>query len=72
VTTAIGCVTGQSSSKIAYAGAAEKVRRTSSRRRGSIAVLLPDDVLQATRMTAGELKQEFAALPFQKEKLTLG
>jgi hypothetical protein len=68
----MGCVTWQSGSKIVYAGAAEKARRTSSRRRASMAVLLPDDVLQATRMTAGELKQEFAALPFQKEKLTLG
>jgi hypothetical protein len=33
-----------------------------------MAVLLPDDVLQATRMTVKELKQEFAVLPFQKEK----
>jgi hypothetical protein len=68
VKTAIGCVTWQSSSKIAYAGTAEEVRRTSSRRRASVAVLLPDDVLQATRMTVEELKQEFAVLPFQKEK----
>ena len=37
-----------------------------------MAVLLPDDVLQATRMTAEELKQEFAVLLFRKEKLTLG
>jgi predicted HTH domain antitoxin len=72
VKTAIGCVTWQSSSKIAYTGAAEKVRRTSSRRRASIAVLLPDDVLQATRTSAEELKQEFAVRMFQKEKLTLG
>ena len=41
-------------------------------RRASMAVLLPDEVLQATLMSAEELKQEFAALPFQKEKLTLG
>ena len=34
-------------------------------------VLIPDDVLQATRMTAEELKQEFAVLLFQQEKLTL-
>jgi len=34
-------------------------------------VLIPDDVLQATQMTAEELKQEIAVLLFQKEKLTL-
>ena len=34
-------------------------------------VLIPDDVLQATRMTAEELSQEIAVLLFQKEKLTL-
>jgi predicted HTH domain antitoxin len=33
-------------------------------------VLIPDDVLQATRMTAEELKQEIAVLLFQREKLT--
>jgi predicted HTH domain antitoxin len=36
-----------------------------------MAVLIPDDVLRATRMTAEELKQEVAVLLFQKEKLTL-
>ena len=35
-------------------------------------VLIPDDILQATRMTEEELKQEIAVLLFQKEKLTLG
>jgi predicted HTH domain antitoxin len=34
-------------------------------------VLIPDDVLQATGMTAEELRQEIAVLLFQKEKLTL-
>lgn len=34
--------------------------------------IIPDDILQATRMTEEELKQEIAILPFQKEKLTLG
>jgi predicted HTH domain antitoxin len=34
-------------------------------------VLIPDDVLQATRMTAEALKQEIAVLLFQQEKLTL-
>ena len=35
-------------------------------------VLIPDDILQATRMSAEELKRELAILLFQKEKLTLG
>jgi predicted HTH domain antitoxin len=34
-------------------------------------VLIPDEVPQATRMTAEELRQEIAVLLFQKEKLTL-
>jgi predicted HTH domain antitoxin len=34
-------------------------------------VLIPEEVLQATRMTADELRQEIAVLLFQKEKLTL-
>ena len=37
-----------------------------------MAVLLSDDVLQATRMSAEELRQELAVLPFQREKLALG
>lgn len=37
-----------------------------------MSVVLPDDILQATRMTEGELRQEIAILLFQKEKLTLG
>jgi len=35
-------------------------------------VLIPDDILQAARMTEAELIQEIAILLFQKEKLTLG
>ncbi len=35
-------------------------------------VFIPDDILQATRMTEEELKRELAILLFQKEKLTLG
>ncbi|MBI2988945.1 MAG: UPF0175 family protein [Deltaproteobacteria bacterium] len=35
-------------------------------------VLIPDDILQATRMSAEELKRELAILLFQQEKLTLG
>lgn len=34
-------------------------------------VLIPDEVLHATHMTAEELTQEIAVLLFQKEKLTL-
>jgi predicted HTH domain antitoxin len=37
-----------------------------------MAVLIPDDILQATRMTEEELRQEIAVLLFHKEKLTLG
>jgi predicted HTH domain antitoxin len=39
--------------------------------RESMGVLIPDDVLQAIRITAEELKQEIAVRLFQKEKLTL-
>lgn len=35
-------------------------------------VFIPDDILQATRMSEEELKREIAVLLFQKEKLTLG
>ena len=35
-------------------------------------VVIPDEILQATRMTAEELRQEIAVLLFQKDKLTLG
>lgn len=34
--------------------------------------LCPDEILQATKMSVDELKQEIAILLFQKEKLTLG
>lgn len=34
-------------------------------------VIIPDDILQAARMTPEELKQEIAVLLFQKEKITL-
>ena len=36
-----------------------------------MAVTIPDDIVQATRMTEGELRQEIALLLFQREKLTL-
>jgi len=33
---------------------------------------IPEDILQATRMSDKELLQEIAVMLFQKEKLTLG
>jgi uncharacterized protein len=35
-------------------------------------LVIPDEILHATRMSAAELRQEIAVLLFQKEKLTLG
>jgi predicted HTH domain antitoxin len=37
-----------------------------------MSVVIPDEILHTTRMTADELLQEIAVLLFQKEKLTLG
>jgi predicted HTH domain antitoxin len=37
-----------------------------------MSLVIPDEILQATRMSAAELRQEIAVLLFQKEKLTLG
>ncbi len=37
-----------------------------------MSLLIPDEVLQAARMTEGEMRQELAGLLFQREKLTLG
>lgn len=37
-----------------------------------MSVIISNDILQATRMTEDELRQEIAVLLFQKEKLTLG
>jgi len=36
-----------------------------------MSVVISDQVLQSSRMSEGELKQEIAVLLFQKEKLTL-
>jgi predicted HTH domain antitoxin len=36
-----------------------------------MAQILPDDILQATRMTEEELRQEIAVLLFQRQKLSL-
>jgi predicted HTH domain antitoxin len=37
-----------------------------------MAVIIPDDVVQATGMSVAELQQEIAILLFAKEKLSLG
>jgi predicted HTH domain antitoxin len=37
-----------------------------------MSVLIPDEVLQASRLTERELKAEIAVMLFEKEKLTLG
>lgn len=36
-----------------------------------MSIVISDEILAATRMTDGELKQEIAVMLFQKEKLTL-
>lgn len=35
-----------------------------------MSVVIPDEILHATRMSETELKQEIAVMLFQKEKLT--
>ena len=35
-------------------------------------IVIPDDILQTTRLTEDEIKQELAVILFQKDKLTLG
>ena len=37
-----------------------------------MSLVIPDEILQASRMSGDELKQEIAILLFQKDKLTLG
>ena len=37
-----------------------------------MSVVIPDEILYTTHMTAAELMQEIAFLLYQKEKLTLG
>ena len=37
-----------------------------------MSLVIPDEILQATRMSAAELSQETAVLLFHKDKLTLG
>jgi predicted HTH domain antitoxin len=36
-----------------------------------MSIIVPDEVLTATRMTEAEMRQEIAIMLFQKEKLTL-
>lgn len=35
-------------------------------------IIIPDQILEATRMTEKELMQEIAVMLYQKEKITLG
>ncbi len=35
-------------------------------------LVIPDEIIQATHMSAEELRQEIAIILFQKDKLTLG
>ena len=37
-----------------------------------MSLIIPDEIVQATQMSAAELKQEIAVMLYQKEKLTLG
>lgn len=37
-----------------------------------MSLVIPDDILQAARMSEEELRREIAVLLFQQEKLTLG
>ncbi|MBO1352102.1 MAG: UPF0175 family protein [Hormoscilla sp. GUM202] len=37
-----------------------------------MSVIIPDEILDATKMTEAELKQEIAVMLFQKKKLGLG
>lgn len=37
-----------------------------------MSIVIPEDLMRSTRLTAAELKQELAVMLFQREKLTLG
>jgi predicted HTH domain antitoxin len=37
-----------------------------------VGLVIPDDILRAANMSAGELRREIALLLFQQDKLTLG
>ncbi|BAZ12780.1 hypothetical protein NIES4071_46140 [Calothrix sp. NIES-4071] len=36
-----------------------------------MSIVIPDEIITATRMTEAEMKQEIAVMLFQREKLTL-
>ncbi len=40
-------------------------------RKLAMSVVVPDEILAATRMTEAEMRQEIAVMLFEKEKLTL-
>jgi len=37
-----------------------------------MSILIPDEIIQTTRLTEAEVQQELAVALFQREKLTLG
>jgi predicted HTH domain antitoxin len=37
-----------------------------------MSIVIPDEIVQSTRLTVAELMREFALALFQREKLTLG
>lgn len=37
-----------------------------------MSITIPDEIIDSTRMSVPELKQEIAVMLFQKEKLTMG
>jgi len=37
-----------------------------------MSIVIPDEIIQSTRLTAAELMQELALALFQREKLTIG
>ncbi|WP_442937868.1 UPF0175 family protein [Nostoc sp.] len=54
-----------------YLAIAKQLRIVVIERIVIMSVVIPNEILTATRMTEGEMKQEIAVMLFQKEKLTL-
>ena len=50
----------------------ENAYKWSKKEVGDMGLIIPDEILQAARMTPEELKQEIAIFLFHKGKLTLG
>jgi predicted HTH domain antitoxin len=50
-------------------GHGSKMRRVA--RNLAMSVIVPDEILTATRMSEAEMRQEIAVMLFQREKLTL-